>query len=1074
MPFSPTLPILTTCDALIVGGSFGGTAAALSLAKAGRRVLLVEPRTYLGREMTATLRPWINFSEGQSLPALLESTLVAAGSIAAGGEIRPSEYPLNMDAVKLHLEEVLLKAGVKILYASLVTDVLTSEGKLQGVVIGNKSGRQVILCNLLVDTSETALIARLAGEIFESVPVGTVSYRRTLEFDNVKDDLLDVMPRFINDLPLTLHKGYREKGHVLVECVLDLPYASADGFDLSVRETQARHQSMALVAQLIRSVPAFEGAYLSSASYELHGMHTPRLAGREFKWTRNFPSDGSQMTAFAGSIPGVWYLNEAVPLETLVPEAYRDLASITWNGDILGSWLSEHWDVASSKHTQVVNYQDVVNDPQLLITALRDTEQRREPYSPQRGRKYPRIAVTDSPLPELRQVDVLVVGGGTSGATAAITAGREGMRTAIIEMNPGLGGTGTYGGVHSYWFGRRRGFSEKTMNLVDEMHIQLQQPRPKGLIPKWNIEAKAYALLNEAEAQGVDLLSNAFVIGTVVDGDAIRGVIVATRFGPALIRAKVIIDASGDGDVAAFAGADYVYGHDRDHICMWYALAQFPRPGLTRNHFTSMVDVSNIEDYTRAILAGRRRGSKEQMHDHGVYIAPRESRHIQADLVLTLTDQIRQRKWEDVVNIPFSNHDVKGHTGSDWLRIGLIPPNLDIEIPYRALLPRGFDNILVVGKAISATHDALPAIRMQADLENLGGVAAVAAAQAVNNDLALRDIDLQALQQRLVDAEVLPPEVLTRKLEHRTYTDDELRQLIDAMPSDQPLYAYSDMELTDLFTDTIPLVELTCAGEQVIPLLEEALNTAEGARKTLLAQALALVGSNAGVPTLINAIMSHLQGDRLPEREAHIRYTQLPPDHGAMPEVVYLLYSLGMAADIRALPVMQRVVDLLARANTDDFYEEMPGVFYYVDAVCYIAERIASAELIPLLRQMHRYTPFHSQMRYEGFQPDYIPERLAYLELVIGRTLARCGSSDGYVILISYLNDNRALLAEHAHTELVAITGEDFGKDTEQWANWLEVHGDDLPRVPYQQPTEPVRAWGQPVLREVQSVPQVE
>jgi hypothetical protein len=326
------------------------------------------------------------------------------------------------------------------------------------------------------------------------------------------------------------------------------------------------------------------------------------------------------------------------------------------------------------------------------------------------------------------------------------------------------------------------------------------------------------------------------------------------------------------------------------------------------------------------------------------------------------------------------------------------------------------------------------------------------------------------LQQRLVEAEVLPPDVLTRTLESKTYTDDELRQLIDAMPSDQPLYAYSDMELTDLFTDTIPLVELTCAGEQVIPLLEEALESAEDTRKVLLAQTLALVGSNAGVPVLVDAIMAHLQGNRLPEREAHIRYTQLPPDHGAMPEVVYLMYSLGMTGDSRALPVMQRVVDLLARANMDDFYEEMPGVFYYVDAVCYIAERIASVELIPLLQQMHRYTPFHSQVRYDGFQSDYIPERLAYLELVIGRTLARSGSGDGFVILISYLNDNRALLAEHAHTELVAITGEDYGKDTEPWANWLETHGDDLPRTPYQQPTEPVQAWGESVLREAQSV----
>ena len=341
---------------------------------------------------------------------------------------------------------------------------------------------------------------------------------------------------------------------------------------------------------------------------------------------------------------------------------------------------------------------------------------------------------------------MLVVGGGSSGATAAITAGREGMRTVLVEMNPGLGGTGTFGGVHSYWFGRRIGFSEQVMKLVDDMHVYLHHPQPQGIIPKWNIEAKSYALLKAATDSGVEVLFNAFVVGALVEDQRVCGVVVATRMGLGIIRARVVIDATGDGDVAAFAGADYVYGNERDHVVMWYALAQFPRPGLTRNHFTSMVDVSNVEDYTRAILAGRRRGGQGEMHDHGIYVAPRESRHIKADVVLTLTDQLRQRRWQDVINVAFSNHDIKGHTGSDWLRIGLIPPNLEVEIPYRALLPRGLDGILVVGKAISATHDALPAIRMQADLENLGGVAALAAAQAIRANISPRDIDVRRLQ----------------------------------------------------------------------------------------------------------------------------------------------------------------------------------------------------------------------------------------------------------------------------------------------------------------------------------------
>jgi hypothetical protein len=142
----------------------------------------------------------------------------------------------------------------------------------------------------------------------------------------------------------------------------------------------------------------------------------------------------------------------------------------------------------------------------------------------------------------------------------------------------------------------------------------------------------------------------------------------------------------------------------------------------------------------------------------------------------------------------------------------------------------------------------------------------------------------------------------------------------------------------------------------------------------------------------------------------------------------------------------------------------MKGVFYYVDSVCYAAERAGASGMIPLLEQLHAYAPLHSKTTYEGFQPDYIQERLAYLELVIGRALARCGNAEGFIILTSYLNDSRALLAEHAHTELVAITREDHGKDVREWSRWLEFNGENLASAPYRKPTEPMQVWDEAIL----------
>ncbi|SEN78767.1 hypothetical protein SAMN05444955_1244 [Lihuaxuella thermophila] len=123
-----------------------------------------------------------------------------------------------------------------------------------------------------------------------------------------------------------------------------------------------------------------------------------------------------------------------------------------------------------------------------------------------------------------------------------------------------------------------------------------------------------------------------------MDNETVKGAVAAPRWGPFAFLSDVLLDATGDGDAAAFAGANYVYGSERDHTVMWYSLAQFEKPGRTRNNFTSMVDVSNIEDYTRAILAGRRRGGV--LHDHGVYVATRESRHMVGDVIMTLADQM--------------------------------------------------------------------------------------------------------------------------------------------------------------------------------------------------------------------------------------------------------------------------------------------------------------------------------------------------------------------------------------------------------------------------------------------------
>jgi hypothetical protein len=438
---------------------------------------------------------------------------------------------------------------------------------------------------------------------------------------------------------------------------------------------------------------------------------------------------------------------------------------------------------------------------------------------------------------------------------------------------------------------------------------------------------------------------------------------------------------------------------------------------------------------------------------------------VRGDVTLTLNDQLLQRRWPDVVSIAFSNNDIKGQVSSDWLRIGLIPPNLEIEIPYRAMLPAGLEGILVVGKALSATHDALPSIRMQADLENLGGAAGLAAAMAAQRGISLRELEVRALQTRLVEAGSLPSAVLDRVLVPYDYTKDELCTIAERVTADRPLHAYSDMGMDAVHSERMPLVDLCCAGPHVLPVLEQAHRNASGPRRLRLAQALALLGCQAGVRTLANAILDQLAAGQLPPRRSEIRHAnRFAPDQAAMPDTAYLLYSLGMARDRRALPVWQRVVDLLAGVRPEAICVQESGIFHYVDAICVGAERLAEPGAAAILQQLHRYPAFHGHRLTGGFEADYLPERAAYLEIAIGRALARCASPEGLIILIDYLEDVRAILAESAHDELIAVTEQDLGKDVAAWCAWLEAAAEDLRPIPWSAPPEPALAWDQAIL----------
>ncbi|MDQ3540421.1 MAG: FAD-dependent oxidoreductase [Chloroflexota bacterium] len=203
----------------------------MRLARDGQSVLLIDPRTYLGRDITATLRPWIMVDDPTRPDRLPEPIPMILDTHDLPNILPGTELPLHPDTVKRGLEDALMAANVDLIYASLPTGLCEDR-----LVTGNTSGRQIIRCRTIVDATETALVTRLAGGRFEQADRRPLRMSRTLEFDRVQPLTNASLPGSahlgITGNAVRLHTGYREPGHILVEC--DIDRTSAAGVQLSM------------------------------------------------------------------------------------------------------------------------------------------------------------------------------------------------------------------------------------------------------------------------------------------------------------------------------------------------------------------------------------------------------------------------------------------------------------------------------------------------------------------------------------------------------------------------------------------------------------------------------------------------------------------------------------------------------------------------------------------------------------------------------------------------------------------------------------------------------------------------
>ncbi len=166
-------------------------------------------------------------------------------------------------------------------------------------------------------------------------------------------------------------------------------------------------------------------------------------------------------------------------------------------------------------------------------------------------------------IPVIEQVDVLVVGAGTAGSAAALAAARNGAQTMVVERGGYVGGTGSAALMCLYTipYSKTYGICREFIDGMADRGGAVRGP----VIP-FDPEVFKQVALEKLQRAGVRLMFYTWTVDTIVQDGAVKGVVIENKSGRQAILAKVVIDASGDGDVAAAAGAKFVLGRERDSM----------------------------------------------------------------------------------------------------------------------------------------------------------------------------------------------------------------------------------------------------------------------------------------------------------------------------------------------------------------------------------------------------------------------------------------------------------------------------------------------------------------------------
>jgi hypothetical protein len=412
-------------------------------------------------------------------------------------------------------------------------------------------------------------------------------------------------------------------------------------------------------------------------------------------------------------------------------------------------------------------------------------------------------------VPIVREVDILVVGGGMAGITAALAAGRMGLKTLLVDYYGSLGGNATIGLVNTFC-----GFYTKE-NLVPvvkgvggeivQTMIDQKAAQAKGWYLPFDSETLKLILDEKAAEAKVELLYYTQMVDPIVEKNTIKGVVVANKGGRQAILAKRVLDCTGDGDVCASANVPFELGDGKGGFLsadMAFQIVNVGKefdpenyrkvvipaaaeaiksgeyklmtradcyilyvqvPGVYEVNMAGIPWVVNgVDPYhlTQATIDGRKviRDIQRFFRDKipgldkvdVVQTAPkiglRETRRVMGEHLLTGEEVSQAKKFDDGIGAGAWPFEIVTAQERKYI---FLKGDSFYTIPYRCLVPKKIENLLMAGRYVSCTHEAQASLRVMGPAAVMGHAVGTAAALSIKEKVSPRKLNVKLLQKEL-------------------------------------------------------------------------------------------------------------------------------------------------------------------------------------------------------------------------------------------------------------------------------------------------------------------------------------